>query len=473
VSTSTHLNVRGEDQPGAATSLRTRPRGFADRVEAAGKLRVALDLRDLPREQVGTRTYAVNLARELGKLPELELTLLVRNPAQARGLKGRVVAAGEWADDVAVIHKPAQVMNPEELRLLFESNAQLVITYQDLIAFRIPLVFASESSFDTYRATSRLMLPAVQRVIAISHSARDEIAAEFGIPQSEIPVVPLGAENGIGPRATAIRPSLHLPKHYFLSLASDYPHKNLRTLLDAYARLRARWNRGEPPRLVLAGYSSGARNALYPDLERAAAPSGVIFLGPVPRQHLVRLYSHALALVFASLYEGFGLPPLEAMAVGTAVIALPVSAMPEVCGMGALFADGLSPGALCRAMECVAASPELRNDLRERGYQRIRDYRWEKTARATFEAYRSALLHPSDRSLSLRRSLREAIVDWSMRNSRQCTNATHPPGVRQSWHGLKKALQARLRREITRVYPSPPTRFHDLRAPAPGKGQHP
>ena len=225
--TNTHMNVRGEHQPGAAPSLRPRLSGLVDRVQVAGKLGVALDLRDLPREQVGTRTYALSLARELVKLPELELTLLVQNPAQARGLRGRVVPAAAWADDVDVIHKPAQVVDPGELRLLFESNAHLVITYQDLIAFRIPLVFASESRFDTYRATSRLVLPAVQRVIAISQSVRDEIAGEFGIPHSEIPVVMHGAENGISAGARAIRPIRRLPKRYFFSVSSDYPHKNL------------------------------------------------------------------------------------------------------------------------------------------------------------------------------------------------------------------------------------------------------
>ena len=94
-----------------------------------------------------------------------------------------------WADDVAVIHKPAQVMDPAELRLLFESSAPLVITYQDLIAFRIPLVFASETAFDIYRATSRLVVPAVQRIIAYSESVSREITAEFGILADEITVV--------------------------------------------------------------------------------------------------------------------------------------------------------------------------------------------------------------------------------------------------------------------------------------------
>ena len=429
------------------------PPSRATRFEGLGKLKVALDLRDLPAEQVGTRTYAVNLARELGKLPGLELTLLVRDPAQARGVHGRIVPAAAWADDVDVIHKPAQVMDPAELRLLFESSAHLAITYQDLIAFRIPLVFASETTFDTYRATSRLMLPAVQKVIAYSQSAKDEIAAEFGIPRDEIFVVSLAAENGGEPDDRQPRRPARLPERYFFSLASDYPHKNLPNLLDAYARLRARWKHGTPPQLILAGYSSGARAGLYPHLEQQQAPKGVIFLGPVPQRQLIDLYKHAEALVFASLYEGFGLPPLEAMAIGTPVIAMPASAMPEVCGDGALYAECLSPEALCRAMERVACDPELRSELRARGYERVRNYSWAKTAKATFEAYRSAVLCPSERSLRIRRSLRDAVIDWSAKNTRQGVSPGAPVGVREACSALGTAVRSRLHRELRRLRP--------------------
>ena len=447
MTTSSHLNVRAEIQPAAAPSQRTRLAGFADRVSGAGKLAVALDLRDLPMEQVGTRTYAVNLARELGKLPELELTLLVQNPAQARGMKGRVVAAAAWADDVAVIHKPAQMMNPAELRLLFESNAQLVITYQDLIAFRIPLVFGSESRFDSYRATSRLVLPAVQRIVAISESVRDEIAAEFGIPHSEIPVVLHGADKANRAGSASAPRSARLPRRYFFSLASDYPHKNLPNLLDAYSQLRSRWKAGEPPHLVLAGYSSGARSGLYPELETQSAPRGVHFLGPVAHEQLVNLYSHAEVLVFASLYEGFGLPPLEAMALGTPVIAMPVSAVPEVCGEGVLYPEGCSASALCSAMERVATLPELRNDLRERGFERVQAYSWERTAKATLEVYRSTVQRPSERSLRTRLLLRDAIIDWSSKNASGASNLASA-GIRQAGQALLGALRARACREL-------------------------
>jgi glycosyltransferase involved in cell wall biosynthesis len=419
---------------------------------APGKLRVALDLRDVPPEQVGTRTYAVNLARALLKLPEIDLTLLVQRPSQAKGMTGRVVTADAWADDVEVIHKPAQVVDPSLLRLLFESSAHLVITYQDLIAFRIPLVFGTEARFESYRATSRLMLPATQRVIAISENVRSEIAAEFGIPEDEIPVVMHGGEapSDSGSRLASL--SLRLPRRFFFSLASDYPHKNLRNLLDAYGQFRDRWKQGEAPQLVLAGYASGARNGLYPQLETAAAPAGVIFLGPVSNGQLRVLYKRAEALVFASLYEGFGLPPLEAMTVGTPVIAMPFSAMPEVGGDGVLYCDGLSAVALARAMERVASEENLRDELREKGYARAKLFHWEKTARETFAVYKSAVLSPSERSLRMRRLLRDVIIDWSEKNSRNVGEFTGQSlGIRDAYRALETAVRNRLRKGLSRL----------------------
>ena len=128
------------------------------------------------------------------KIPEIELTLLVREPAQADGLKGRVVTPDQWQDDVEVIHKPAQVIAPRELKLLFESSAHVVITYQDLIGYQIPSVFPTDLQHDHYRGTSSLSMQAVQRVIAYSESAGQEITAEFGIPAEEVCVVPLGVD---------------------------------------------------------------------------------------------------------------------------------------------------------------------------------------------------------------------------------------------------------------------------------------
>jgi glycosyltransferase involved in cell wall biosynthesis len=432
-------------------------------VETTGKVSVALDIRHIPPEQVGTRTYAVNLAQALGALSDVELTLLVRDPAQARGIEGRVVTPERWRDDVALIHKPAQVIDPSELELLFESSSHVVITYQDLIAYRIPLSFPSARPHADYCATSRLSLTAVQKIIAYSQSAQAEIVAEFGIPPEEVSVVPLGVDpewfRDRPPLDRLIRSALRLPGRYFFSVASDYPHKNLPNLLDAYAALRSGWQGGEPPSLVLAGYSSGARTGLYPHLESKAQARGVIFLGPVSQASLKVLYQDALALVFCSLYEGFGLPPLEAMAAGTPVIAMPFSAVPEVGGDCVLYPDGLSSSALAKAMELIARDEALRAELRNKSSSRVRELQWKTTARKTLDVYRSAVLRPSERSLRMRRLLRDAIVHWSgnhaLRGSTFAsgTGSSDLPasiGIRQAYRALDVAVRTRLSREIRR-----------------------
>ena len=441
------------------TSLDAQLAVHAVRMHSTGRLRVAFDIRHLPREQVGTRTYAVSLAKCLGELPEIELTLLVREPAQAAGLNGRVVTPDHWRDDVEVIHKPAQVIAPRELKLLFESSAHVVITYQDLIGYQVPSVFPTDLQHDHYRGTSSLSMQAVQRVIAYSESAGREITAEFGIPAEEVSVVPLGVDaTWFGHRKESdieVCKKLGLATPFFFSIATDFPHKNLSNLLDAYAILRGRWQDGEPPGLVLAGHTSSARTDFYPTLESSAFPAGVTFLGPVSRDQLRVLYQRAMALVFPSLYEGFGLPPLEAMAAGTPVIAMPVSAVPEVGGDAVLYPDGLSAKALAHAMESVGKEPDVRERLRDRGLKRVEQFRWEQTARATVEVYRSAVLLPSQRSLQARRLLRDAIIRWSEPRAAAEWLESYadsdlymmgqPIGIKNALRALNVSLHSRLR----------------------------
>jgi glycosyltransferase involved in cell wall biosynthesis len=446
-------------------SLDARLAEHALRLATTGTLPVALDIRHLPREQVGTRTYAVSLAQALADLSELELTLLVRDPAQAEGLPGRVVTPESWSDDVALIHKPAQVIDARELALLFRSSAHIVITFQDLIAYRIPSVFPSDASFDGYRATSGLTVQAVQGILAYSKSAAREISGEFGVPAEEVAVVPLGVDTDWFARRhdrdDLVRRRLELPERYFFSVATEFRNKNLANLLEAYAILRNRWSDGEPPALVLAGYTMGGRTRFYARFEASPMGEGVVLLGPVSKDDLRVLYQHALALVFPSLYEGFGLPPLESLAAGTPVIAMPLSAMSEVVADAALYPAGLSPADLAGAMELLASDQGLRAALSERGSRRITQFRWEQTARATFEVYRSTVLKPSERSLRMRRLLQASLIQsaeaQAHATSRGLAGLIDPMlldssiGIRNAVKVLSVALQARFQREIGRV----------------------
>jgi hypothetical protein len=139
---------------------------------------------------------------------------------------------------------------------------------------------------------------------------------------------------------------------------------------------------------------------------------------------------------------------------------MPVSSVPEVGGAGVLYPEGLSADALARAMAQLAIDQQLRESLRERGRLRVAQFNWGRTASRTCEVYRSAVMQPSDRSLGMRRRLREAILNWSNPVWHEAsaelayyhpTVEAHPPGIRTAWKALNLAVHRRLRREIRRV----------------------
>ena len=197
---------------------------------------------------------------------------------------------------------------------------------------------------------------------------------------------------------------------------------------------------------MLAGYALAARAKVQGGFDSDSSRNGVFFLGPVSPDELRVLYQNAEALVYPSLYEGFGLPPLEAMAAGIPVIAMPFSSVPEAAGDAAIFSDGLAPHDLARVMEQVAESAGLRASLRERGLRRVEQVRWEKTARLTFEAYRKAVLNPTERALGKRRMLREAILRWSLPAAQAQETAREEPLPVEQILGVRSAWKASTRR---------------------------
>ncbi len=459
------------------SSLDCRMVDHAVRLAAGERLRLALDLRHLPIQMNGTRILAVSLAHALAKLPEIDLTLLVESPDQARGIAGRVVTADQWADDVQVIHRPAQVVWAHELPLLYRSSAHLVVTFLDLIAYRTPLVFSMDEEYESYQAITKLGLPAAQCVVAMSPNAAGEIAAEFAIPREEIPVVPLGVDQAFfrerSPRDRAVRGRLRLPARYFLSVATDFPHKNLHALLEAHEILRGRWPDESPPALILAGNKNNGRFGHYPKHGSCEHDSRVVILGPVSSDQLRVLYQDAIALVYPSLYEGFGLPPLEAMAAGTPVVAMPISSVPEVAGSAVYYARELSAKGLAEAMERIALDPALRENLRSRGLIQVEQFRWDRTARAMLKVYRDVVLNPSSRSLTARRLTSDAIIHWSERTQIAplpqygAFGAPPPVGIKNAIQALNHSVRARLSREFRCPSPSKDHGSRTLSTPSP------
>jgi glycosyltransferase involved in cell wall biosynthesis len=161
------------------------------------------------------------------------------------------------------------------------------------------------------------------------------------------------------------------------------PRKNLGRLLEAYALLRKRAQRGEAPGLVIAGRKGWLYDQIFQQVERLGLESKVVFPGYVPQDDLPALLSGARLFVFPSLYEGFGLPVLEAMACGTPVACSNVSSLPEVAGDAALLVDPLDVRGMAEAMNRLLQDEGLRTQLVERGYRQVRQFSWARCARET------------------------------------------------------------------------------------------
>ncbi len=392
-------------------------------------IKVALDLRHLSPDPVGTCGYATMLARELARHPKIDLALIVHRAEQARGIPARIVLARNFQDEFDIIHKPAQVFDERDLDLLFRSSSHIVITYLDMIATRAKGVLQGPKAAERYLATSRLALQAASKTITISDHAREEIHREFHIQECKITVTYLGVDHERYARSAAENASssagnvaTERSKRYWLSVATDFPHKNLDNLLKAYAIARGLWTEGDPPELVLAGGRTSIRNGVYARFAAGFAPEGVRFLGQVTDDELTRLYQNAEAFVFPSVYEGFGLPILEAMAAGTPVIAYPISSIPEVGGDAVLYPKSFTPADLAAAMIELAQNVSLRQSLIESGLEQSSQFTWSRTARETYEAYLQAIYESNEEAYAARNQTAEAILAWSRGDSTPFSN---------------------------------------------------
>jgi glycosyltransferase involved in cell wall biosynthesis len=272
------------------------------------------------------------------------------------------------------------------------SRCARVTTVHDLIPFRFPALVPWR-----HRVAVRLLLGGAlrhaARVIAVSEATRSEILERYRLSPERVVVVPEAADPRFTPASAAdrarVRARYGLAGPYVLFVGLIEPKKNLGTLLRAVARL-ARAGRFRPATLAIVG----ARGWGTEDPAATAARLGlgdlVRCLGPVPDGDLPALYGEALAFVFPSLWEGFGLPVLEAMAAGAPVLASQRGALPEVAADAALLVEP-EVGALADALDRLLGDAALRERLREAGLRRARVYSWERAARETTAVYRAAL----------------------------------------------------------------------------------
>jgi alpha-1,3-rhamnosyl/mannosyltransferase len=224
-------------------------------------------------------------------------------------------------------------------------------------------------------------------LIAISAHTRDEAVRILGLDPRRIRVIHCGVDGRFfaagEAEAASVRAQYRLKRPYVLWVGSIEPRKNLDLALDAWAALDAGLR--HEFELLVAGPRAWAGPRTLARLD--ALPAGVRYLGYVPETDLPGLTAGATALYYPSLYEGFGLPVAQAMACGVPVVTSNVSALPEVAGEGALYADPRSVSELHGALERMLLSPELRRQLGQSGRLRAERYRWEEAARQSLDFF--------------------------------------------------------------------------------------
>ena len=273
-----------------------------------------------------------------------------------------------------------------------------VVTVHDLSFERMPETLPRAKRLYHVRL-SRASARKAQRVIAVSHQTADDLMHYWQIPSDKIVVVPNGVDQRFRPGApdevAAFRQERELPARFLLYLGTLEPRKNLDLLLEAFAR----WIEQAPARnkeltLVLAGGRGWFYERIFAQAEALGLSQRVIFPGFIPDGDLHRWYQAAEGFIYPSLFEGFGLPVLEAMACGTPVLCSDAPSLMEVAGDCALTfpvrGDATqSRDELVNGISLMVDQPYLRDELRQRGLARSELFSWQRTAAHTIEVYES------------------------------------------------------------------------------------
>jgi glycosyltransferase involved in cell wall biosynthesis len=272
------------------------------------------------------------------------------------------------------------------------SGPKIIVTVHDLSFF----VFPQYHSDENYQFVTRHVHHAARRadfIIADSENTKREIRRFLHVPEERIEVIHLAAGQEFMRKSSRdsislVKARYNIHKPYFLSVGSVEPRKNLARSLVAFKAL-IESGRVDYQFVIIggSGWKNEGINALIQEL---AADGHVVYPGYLPDEDLPALYQGADVFVYPSIYEGFGLPVLEAMASGVPTITSNTTSLPEVAGDAALLINPLEPFEIFQGMEALATDPSLREELKRRGLEQSRKFSWEETARKTLKVYEKA-----------------------------------------------------------------------------------
>lgn len=350
-------------------------------------------------EKTGTENYSYNLTRELIKNKEDEFVLYMRGqlPTFAKEKKNvsgkRIWLPRLWTqvglatevllDPPDVLFIPAHTMP-----IIRRPDLKTVVTIHDLGAEFLPQYHKFPQKLYLNRTTEYVAKHATH-LIAVSEATKKDLIKRLGVAEKRITVVYESWDREVFHKPSEdavanVRRMYKLDKEYLLFVGTIQPRKNLERLIEAFSQAKVDHD------LVLAGKPGWLTDQIYLASRKLGVGNRVKFLNHVPSEDLSGLYGGATAFVFPSLYEGFGIPVLEAMACGTVVLTSSVTSLPEVGGNAALYIDPESVDSIKNGIEEIVSNSKLRDRLLSEGKLQIQKFSWERAARETLEVLRRA-----------------------------------------------------------------------------------
>ena len=372
-------------------------------------MRIGIDVRKL--HDFGIGTYIRNLLQQLARFDrDTEFVLLCRSE-DASGLaaflgenfRTVVVTAGNYSlaeqvaiplalqrEGVTLFHAPHYVLPPLV-------RCRSIVTIHDCIHLMFPEYLPNRFAHAYAKASITLAARRAKRILTVSESSKRDILRFVDVPADRIDVIYNAYDESfaIEPReedVLRVRERYQLQDPFVLYAGNVKPHKNLERLIEAFGIVRREGL--DALKLVLIGDDISKYAVLRRAVHRLQLHKHVRFLGYLPEETLAVMYRLARVFVFPSLYEGFGLPPLEAMASGTPVITSNASSLPEVVGDAAILVDPYDPDAIAGAIRRVVSDETLRNDLRRRGLARAKEFSWVQSVTRIRRIYDEVAAHP-------------------------------------------------------------------------------
>lgn len=369
-------------------------------------MRIGIDARPLsvqPRTGIGN--YVFELLEQLPQLgPEHDYFLYSNRPisSQLPQAHARIRVDHKFArvpSTFWLIGRGRQLAQRDRLDVFWSTTSIVpfalpetvmkVVTVYDLVWRRFPQTMQARNLW-LHRAFAEKAIRNSDRVIVISRSTADEVKRFLGIPLDRIRLVYPGLSRNYKPHdhnvaADFISRKYNVPSNYLATVATIEPRKNLSLLIRVLQILKNSGGLSCP--LLIAGASGWKNSPLFKLVrESGLTDEHIRFLGFIPAEDLPQFYAGAKIFLFPSFYEGFGLPPVEAMACGTPVIAANVQPMPEVLGDAAILEPPLNPERFAEALTQVLGDVDLRNIMRERGFRRAQVFRRESSAQQLLDA---------------------------------------------------------------------------------------